>query len=146
MSEPRSELLMVGLEEKVSGWLETAYGLNHKASRDLTIDPSGEMPENCPAIWIIDGAETLTGGELYEVCDREVLFVGFVRKTNEFADSPATQCNRLIAVLDQLWTLFTIDGLDAQVSFRANGPRELFAGDTEGIVQFPVVVRYAREA
>jgi len=146
MIEPTSEKLMVAIEEQLTDWLETAFGGNHKASRDLAIDPSGEMPENCPAVWIIDGPEHPVGGEMYEVCDRELLLVGFVRKTTEFPDSTATQCNRLISVLDQLWTLFVIPGLSGQVAFKANGPRELFAGDIEGITQFPVVVRYAREA
>ena len=117
----------------------------HIASRDLAIDPSGAMPENCPAVWIIDGPETPTGGELYEVCDRELLLVGFVRKSTQFPDSPATQCNRLVGILDQLWTLFKVDGLDGQINFRANGARQGFVGDTEGVVQFPVIVRYARE-
>jgi hypothetical protein len=142
--DPASERLMAGLEDELTRWLETAYDSGHVASRDLAIDPSGEMPENCPAVWIIDGPETLTGGELYEVCDRELLLIGFVRKSNQFPDSPATQCNRLIAVLDQLWNLMVVDGIAAD--FRANGARQLFAGDTEGIVQFPAVVHYAREA
>jgi hypothetical protein len=144
MSEPASERVMVGLEEQLTTWLETAFGDGHVASRELTPDPSGEMPENCPAVWIIDGPELPTGGERYEVCNREVLLVGFVRKSNDFYDTPATQCNRLIAVLDQLWNLMVVDNI--AVDFGANGARQLFAGDTEGIVQFPVVIRYPREA
>jgi hypothetical protein len=144
MTEPASERLMAGLETQLTTWLEAEWGEDHVASRELAIDPSGEMPENCPAIWIIDGPETPTGGEMYEVCNRELLLVGFVRKSNELEDGIPTQCNRLIAILDKLWTLTVVASIS--VMFQTSGPRQLFAGDVEGLVQFPVIVRYTREA
>ena len=137
--------IMDELTDTITGWLVTVFGSDRKATRNLTVDPSGLLPEQSPAVFIEEMPRRVltqdVDSNLAPYATVEIVLRGFVCTGSEDSSKVQAQLNDLEEVLDQVLLIGTL--ANEQVSITV-GDSFNHAGDSDGNSEYNLTIKYPR--
>ncbi len=140
------ETVMVALESALTADLGATYGTACIATRNLSFDPQGLMPEETPRLSLWEQGRAPQQADEFHVFRTLTLWViGTVKAVTANSAIIQTQLNELESWLDHTLSGYqSLGGIT--VGILPTGQSMCSAGDQEGVMQYEVHIDYAEEA